>query len=63
MYFIFNRFFFPKSCHLCDNVGKYNKVGQVTDDNIKRLMRIACCINETTDILSKYEIINDFSRP
>ena len=40
VYFIFNRFL-QKSCRLCDNVGKYNKAGQATDDSIKRLMRIA----------------------
>ena len=62
IYFIFNRFL-PKSCRLYDNVGKYNKVGQATDDNIKRLTRVASCINETTDTLSKYEIINDFPQP
>jgi len=62
IYFIFNKFL-PKSYRLCDNVGKYNTAGQGTDDNIKRLMRIAWCVSEATDTLSKYETINDFPLP
>jgi len=27
-------FFFGKSCRLCDNVGKYCRAGQTTDDNM-----------------------------
>jgi hypothetical protein len=59
IYFIFNRFF-PKSHRLCDNVGKYKKAGQTKDDSTKRLMRIAWCISEATDTLSKYKIINPY---
>jgi len=27
-------FFLQKSCRLCDNVGKYSRAGQATDDNM-----------------------------
>jgi len=27
-------FFFPKTCRLWDNVEKYSRAGQVTDDNM-----------------------------
>jgi hypothetical protein len=30
--FVFNNFFFRKSCHLRDNVEKYCRAGQATDD-------------------------------
>ena len=29
-----NNFFFPKICHLWDNVEKCSRAGQATDDNI-----------------------------
>jgi len=33
-HFIFNNFFFRKSCRLRDNVAKYFTTGQTTDDNV-----------------------------
>jgi len=33
-HFISNTFLFRKSCRLWDNVGKYCRVGQATDDNM-----------------------------
>jgi len=41
---------FPgKSCHLWDNVEKYSRAGQATDEIIIRRMRIACWIPKATD--------------
>jgi hypothetical protein len=34
--------FFQKSCRLWDNVEKYGRARQATDDNIIRRMRFAC---------------------
>ena len=47
-HFVFNNFF-KKSCLLWDNVEKYCRVGQVTDDNIFRRMRFACWITKATN--------------
>ena len=33
-HFVFSNFFFRKSCHLWDNVEKYCRDGQATDDNM-----------------------------
>jgi hypothetical protein len=33
--------FFLKSCHLSDNVERYGRAGEATDDNIIRRMRFA----------------------
>jgi hypothetical protein len=41
-HFMFNNFFSRMSCHLSDNVEKYDTARQATDDNIIRNMRIAC---------------------
>jgi len=42
--FIFNNFFFPKSCHLWgDNVWKYFRTGHATDEN----MAHAHCLLDT----------------
>jgi hypothetical protein len=40
--FIFNNFFFRKSCRLWDNIEKYGRAREVTDDNTIRRMRFAC---------------------
>jgi len=45
-----------KSCRLWDNVEKYGRAGQATDDNIIRRMRIVCWITKTTNTHSKYVI-------
>ena len=49
--------FFRKSCHLWDNVEKYCRAGQATDDSIIRRMRIACWIPKATNIHSECVIL------
>ena len=49
-----------KSCRLYDNVETYGKARQVTDNNIKRRMRFACCISKATDKHSGYILLNAF---
>jgi len=44
-------FFFQKSCNLLDNVEKYGRARQVTDDNTIQHMRLACWITKTTNTL------------
>jgi hypothetical protein len=41
-------FFLRKSCRLKDNVEKYGRAGQATDDNIIRRMRIAYWLPKPT---------------
>jgi hypothetical protein len=41
IYFLFNNIF-PKSNHLWDDVEKYGRPGQATDDNIRVRMRFPC---------------------
>ena len=50
-HFVFNNFFFLKSCRLWDNVEKYSIARQATDENIIRRMRFACWITKATDTL------------
>jgi hypothetical protein len=59
--FVFNDRF-PNSCRLCDNVGKYGRAMQATDDNIIRRMRFACWVTKATDTHSKYIILIAFPR-
>jgi hypothetical protein len=47
-HFMFEDFFFRKSCHLWDYVQKYGRDRQTTDDNIMRRMRIACWKTKAT---------------
>jgi hypothetical protein len=56
-HFVFN--FFWKSCYLWDNVKKYGRAGQATDDNITQRMCFACWITKATD---KYLIHTAFPR-
>jgi hypothetical protein len=49
-HFMFNNFF-RKSCHLWDNVEKYGRARQATEDNIIRRMRFACWITKATNTL------------
>jgi hypothetical protein len=42
---------FRKSCRLWDNVKKYGRARQATDDNIIRRMRFACWITKATDTI------------
>jgi hypothetical protein len=43
------RYFFLKLCHLWDNVGKYDKNGRTTDDNIMLSRKDAFCIQDNSD--------------
>jgi hypothetical protein len=54
-----NFFFFWKSYRAWDNLEKYPRAGQATDDNtrIKRRMRIACWIPTATNAHSAYVIL------
>jgi hypothetical protein len=52
---------FWKSSRLWDDEN-YCRTGQVTDDNITRRMRFACCISKTTDTHSEYAILITFAR-
>ena len=49
-HFMFNNFFW-KSWPLWNNVEKYNRSGQATEDNIIRRMRFAWWISESTNTL------------
>jgi hypothetical protein len=59
-HFMFNNCFFWKSCHLSDNVEKYDTAEQATDDNVNRHMHIACWITKATDTHSEYVILFAF---
>jgi len=50
--------FFRKSCRLCDDVEKFGRVGQATDDNIIR--PFACWITKVTGTHSEYIILIAF---
>jgi len=49
--------FFRKSCRLWDEVEKYCRAGQATDDNIIRHMRFAYWITEATNTYPEYIIL------
>jgi hypothetical protein len=55
-HFIFGNFFSGKSYRLRDNVEKYGRTRQATDDNIARCVPFACCITKATDTHSQYVI-------
>ena len=55
-------FFFRKGCCLRKKVQKYCTVGQTSDDNTIRHMRITWWINEVTDTHSQYVIPIAFRR-
>jgi hypothetical protein len=59
-HFIFSIFLFRKFCLLWDNVEKYRRPRQATDDNIIRHMRIACWITKPKDTHWEYVIIITF---
>jgi hypothetical protein len=61
-YFMFNNFFSRKSQHLWNNVEKYGRAGQATDDDILRHMCTACWITKATDTHSEYVISIAFPR-
>jgi hypothetical protein len=54
--------FHRKSCRLWDNVEKYVRARQVTDDNIIQGMHFACWITKATDTHSEYVILIAFPR-
>jgi hypothetical protein len=58
---MFNNFF-SKILPFWDNVEKYGKARQVTDDNIIRRMQISCWINTTADRPLEYAILIAFIR-
>jgi hypothetical protein len=49
-----------KSFHFWDNMEKYGRVRQPTEENTIRRMRTACWITTTTDTYSEYVIFIDF---
>ena len=49
-HFLLSNFFFPNSSCLRDNVQKYGRAREATDDNIIRRMRFACWV-EAIDTL------------
>jgi hypothetical protein len=51
-----------KSCRLWDNVEKYGRARQATDDSIVRRMRFACWITKATDTHSEFAILIAFPR-
>jgi hypothetical protein len=60
-HFMFNTFL-RKSCRLWDNVKKYGRARQATDDSIIQRMRFACWITKATDTHSECVILIAFSR-
>jgi hypothetical protein len=60
-HFMFNNFF-QKSCRLWDNVEKYGRARQDTDDNIIRRMRFVCWITKATDTHWEYVILIAYQR-
>ena len=58
-YFMISNFF-RKSCLIWDNVEKYGRAEQATDDNRIRRMPYACCITKATDTVSAYAILIAF---
>ena len=56
-HFMLVSFFSRKSCRLWDNVGKYCRAAQVTDDKIIWRMRFACWITKAADTHVKYVIL------
>jgi hypothetical protein len=53
---------FGKPFRLWDNVEKYGRARQATDDNIIGRMRFLCWINKATDTQSKYVMLIAFPR-
>ena len=58
--FLFNKSFTRKSCRLWDNVEKYGRTGQATDDSIIWRMRFACWITKATNTHLEYVILIAF---
>ena len=60
-YLIFTEFF-PTAFRLWDNVGKYGKATEATDDNIIRRMCLSCCIPKATTTYLEYVILTAFAQ-
>ena len=58
--FMINNFLFRKSFFLWDNVEKYCRAGQATDNNITRRMHTECCIPKATNTHSEYVTLTAF---
>jgi len=54
--------FLRQSCLIWDNVEKYGRPIQATDDNIIRRMRFACWVNKVANTYSEYVILTTFPR-
>jgi hypothetical protein len=56
--------FFRKSCRLCDNVEKYGRARQATDDDVIWRVRFffACCVTKAADTDSEFVILLAFPR-
>jgi len=60
-HFMFNNFFLPNIVpFFWDNVDKFGRVRQTTDDNMIGRMRNACWITKATNALSEYVIFFAF---
>jgi hypothetical protein len=55
-------FFFGKSCRLRDNVGKYGRAGQATDEDVIWRMCIAYWITGATDTHAECVLFTAFPR-
>jgi hypothetical protein len=60
--FYVQQLFFWKSCRLWDNVEKYSRDRQTTDENITQCMYFSCWINKATDTHSELVILIAFAR-
>jgi hypothetical protein len=49
-----------KSCCFWDNVEKYGRAGQATEDTVTQRMRFSCWLTKATNTHSEYEIFNAF---
>jgi len=61
-HFVFSNLFSRKFYSLWDNVEKYCRAGQVTDDNIVWRTRITCWKSKATHTDSEYVILIAFLR-
>ena len=55
-----SRTFFLKLCELRDNMEKYGRARQATDDRVICRMHFACWLTNATDIYTEHVIITAF---
>ena len=60
IYILCSTTFSIKSCHLWDNLEKYGRTRQATDDNAIRLVRFACWITKATNTLRIFKTCCSF---